>query len=133
MTSERLAIVREFSEAVASADYERFSATLDPDVVMYGTLGGLEQDRVVRGQRAVVDYFREIAETWEQLDATIERVVEAGDVAVVFLRERARSPHSDVEILSDTAVVVEVRNGKIIEVRGYMNRDEALKAARISA
>jgi hypothetical protein len=59
----------------------------------------------------------------------IEGLVEGDDVAVVFWRETARSHQSDLKIRYDTASLFKVRAGKIVEMTGYLDRDEALRAA----
>jgi ketosteroid isomerase-like protein len=124
-----LEVVRELCEAMEANDWGRSPDTLDPDVVQYGTRGGIDQDRVIRGREAVLDYWREIQQAWAGLDIEIEQLLDAGDDVVAFLRETARSRHSDLDVQSDTAMVFTVRSGKIVEVRGYMDREEALRVA----
>jgi ketosteroid isomerase-like protein len=51
---------------------------------------------------------------------------------VAFWRETGRSRHSDLEVESQTATVFRVRDGLIIEMTGYLDRDEALRAAGIA-
>jgi ketosteroid isomerase-like protein len=132
MAKEALEVVREQCEAMAANDWSNPGKTLDPDVVQYGTRGGIDQDRVIRGREAVLDYWREIQQAWAGLEIEIEQLLDAGDKIVVFMRETARSRHSDLDVHTDTAMVSTVRNGMIVEVRGYMDRDEALEATGLS-
>jgi ketosteroid isomerase-like protein len=125
-------VVRELSAAINSDDQERQADLLHPDVVQYGTRGGIDQDRVFRGREAVLAYWQEIGDTWESQTYEPERVIEAGDLVVVFWREVARSERSDLEVRTDTAGLVRIREGKIVEIRGYMDRDEALEEAGIA-
>lgn len=113
-------------------DRARFIEMLDEEVVQYGTRGGIDQDRVVRGREAVVEYWDEVVDSWEGIEVEVDRLVDAGDVVVVFWRETARSRHSDVEIQSDTAIVVRVEAGKVVELRGYMDPEEAMEAAGLT-
>jgi ketosteroid isomerase-like protein len=129
MPSEALAVVRDFFDASA-VDDARLSATLDPDVVWFGTRGGLDQAQVLRGPEAVIAYMREIREPWEQFDVKVERVIEVGDAVVVLMHETAQSRHGGPEMQNDTAVIIKVRQQKIVEMTGYLDRDEALRAAR---
>jgi ketosteroid isomerase-like protein len=122
-------IVRELSEALNVDDTERMAATVHPDVVQYGTRGGIDQARVVRGREAVLQYWDETAEMWESLRFEPERLLEYEDLVVAFWRETGRSRHSDLEVESQTATVFRVRDGLIIEMTGYLDRDEALRAA----
>jgi ketosteroid isomerase-like protein len=131
MTSGAADVVRELSAAI-NGDQERQARVLDPEVVQYGTRGGIDQDRVIRGREAVLEYWREVAEAWESQSFELERVIEAGDVVVVFWHETARGRHSDLEVQTDSASVIRLRDGRIVELTGYLDRDEALRAAGVS-
>jgi ketosteroid isomerase-like protein len=48
---------------------------------------------------------------------------------VVLWHEIARSRHSEQEMETNTAVIYTVRDAKVVEARGYMDRAEALEAA----
>jgi ketosteroid isomerase-like protein len=126
MASEALAVVQRWLEA---EDTERMLDCLDPDVVWFGTRGGLDQDQVLRGPEAVLEYVREIREPWERFDFEVERFMTAGDTVVVFMRETGRPHQSSVDIQNDTAMVFTVRDEKIVEMTGYLDRDEAVRAA----
>jgi ketosteroid isomerase-like protein len=133
MTSGPLVVVRAFFELTAAGDFDRLSDILDPDVVFLGTRGGLDEKRVLSGPDAVVAYLRdEITDPWERYDVEAERLIEAGDVVVAFLHETARPRHGDVEMQSDTAMTFKVREQKIVEATGYLDRDEALRAAGLT-
>jgi ketosteroid isomerase-like protein len=47
---------------------------------------------------------------------------------VAFLRESVRS-RGGLDLQKETAVIIKIREGRITEARGYLDRDEALKAA----
>ena len=134
MTSEALAVVRAFFDLTAAGDFARLSDILDPAVVFLGTRGGLDEKRVLRGPDAVIAYVRdEITDPWEQYDVEAERLIEIGDAVVAFLHETAQPRHGDLEMHSDTAMIFRVRQQKILEATGYLDRDQALEAARLTA
>jgi ketosteroid isomerase-like protein len=134
MTSGALVVVRAFFELTAAGDFDRLSDILDPDVVFLGTRGGLDEKRVLSGPDAVVAYVRdEITDPWERYDVEAERLIEVGDSVVAFLHETAQPRHGDLEMQSDTAMIFKVRQEKIVEATGYLDRDEALQAARLTA
>jgi ketosteroid isomerase-like protein len=133
MTSETLAVVRAFFDVVAADDVARISDSLDPDVVWFGTRGGLDEAQVLRGPDAVLEYLREVREQWAHFDVEVERLIEAGDAVVVFMRETAQARHGGPEVQSDTAVIIKLRQQKIVEMTGYLDRDEALRAAGLKA
>ena len=132
MSADAADVVRELCDALNADDTERMAATAHPDVVQYGTRGGIDQDRVVRGREAVMEYWDEVAGAWESLRFEPERLIERGDLVVAFWRETARSRHSDLEVESQTATVFRVRDGLIVEMTGYLDRDEALQVAGIA-
>jgi ketosteroid isomerase-like protein len=81
MTSEAVAVVQTFFALAAAGDFARMSDTLDPDVVWFGTRGGLDEDQVLRGPDAVLEYLREIQEPWERFDVEIERLIECASAS----------------------------------------------------
>jgi ketosteroid isomerase-like protein len=129
---DAIGVVRELARALNEADFDRAAKILDPEVVHHGTLGGIDQDRVVRGRDAVLEYWDEVGEAWASLRFEPERLIARGDVVVVFWRETARTRHSDFKIETQTAAIFRIRDGRIFELRGYLDRDEALRAAGIS-
>ncbi len=128
MTSEALAVVRTFFELAGAGDYAGIAEYLDRDVVWFGTTGGLDGHRVIRGPDAFLDYLREIEGAWEQFDLEVEQLIESDETVVAFLRETARG-RGALDLQNETAVVIKVREGLIAEARGYLDRDEALEAA----
>jgi ketosteroid isomerase-like protein len=96
-------------------------------VVWLGTHGGLDAHRVVEGSDGFLKYMQEIEQAWERFEVEVERVIESDDVVVAFLRETARG-RGAIDVENETATVFKVRDGKIAEVKGYLDRDEALEA-----
>lgn len=131
MTSGAVAVVRAFFDLAATGDLAGVRDCFASDVVWFGTRGGLDEDQVIRGPDAVLEYMREIEDTWERFDAEIERLIDVGDTVVALLRETAQARHGDLEVHNATAVIIKVRQQKMVEVTGYLDRDEALKAARL--
>jgi len=77
----------------------------------------------------VLEYMIEIQEPWEVFGVEIERIIEVGDVVVVFMRETGRARHGGPEVQNDTAMIFKVRQERVVEITGYLDRDEALRAA----
>jgi ketosteroid isomerase-like protein len=124
-------VERFMAVAAASEDRAALRPLLDPEVVWFGTRGGLDESRVMRGPDAVIAYMREISEPWSNLRFEIEETVEAGDAVVLLLREVGRSRHGGPEVQNATAMIFRVRDGRILEMTGYLDRDEALRAAGV--
>ena len=63
----------------------------------------------------------------------VQELIDAGDKVVVFQREYQRGRSSGLELVVDAAVLVDLRDGRIVRFQGYMDRAAALKAARLPA
>ena len=121
-------LAKAIGRALAAGDLEQLGAELAEDVVMYGTVGGIDEHRVMHGRDDVVAYFGEVVAAWEQIEAAIEAIHVEGDAAVLLHHETAHTVHTDVPVESDTATFLRVRDGKVVEIRGYMDQAAALAA-----
>ena len=128
------AVVEEFLGALQRRDISSAQHVLHPQVVMRGTVGGLDEQRVMTGPDQVISYFQEIGDVWSEIDLQSDGVLETPDGRVVLLmRETARNDRVGVELTDETAIVFELEDGRIKEFRGYLDRDAALAAAGVTA
>ena len=130
MTPEGLAVVRAFLNVAAAKDYAGLKRFLEPDSAWFGTRGGLDEQRVVRGADAWISYLQEIEDPWQRFDFDMERIVDIDDTIVVLLRETAQSRHAGLQVQDQTAMIFKVAGHKVVKARGYLDRDEAFAAAR---
>jgi ketosteroid isomerase-like protein len=133
MSEENVEVVRHTYDAFLRSDWNSMSELIDPDVEFLGTVGGLEEGRVARGAQE----FREIVEqedleAWDERRFEPEDFLDAGDCVVVLQREYRRGRASGVDIETDTAVVFEVRAGRVVSIQGYMDPAAALEAVGLS-
>jgi uncharacterized protein len=130
MSEENLAVVRTSVEAFLSGDVKTALGALDPDVEWHATVGGVDEGRVYRGHEEVIQAFADYFEVWERMQMEAEKFIDAGgDDVVVFFHEVAKGRQSGAVVETRTGTVQTVRNGKIVRVRSYMDRAEALRAA----
>jgi ketosteroid isomerase-like protein len=132
MTFAPAELVRRLVELSVSDDAAAISDMLDPDVVWFGTRGGLDESQVLRGPDAAIAYMRETQEPWEEFAIEVEEVIETADAVLVLVRETGRARHGGPEVQSDTAMIFKVRRERVVEMTGYLDRDEALRAAGIA-
>jgi ketosteroid isomerase-like protein len=133
MSKENVEVVRRSCEAFVAGDAETAMAALDPQIEWHATVGGVDEGRIARGHEEVVQAFIDYFEVWERLEMRTEEFIDAGgDDVVVFWHEVAKGRESGVVVETDTGTVQTVRGGKIIRVRSYMDRAEALEAAGLS-
>jgi ketosteroid isomerase-like protein len=130
MSQENVNVVRRANDAFLSGDIQTALAALHPQIEWHGTVGGFDEGRVAIGHSEVVQAFAEYFAVWERMDMRAVEYIDAGaDEVVVFHHEVAKGRESGVVVESDPATINTVRDGLIVRVRSYMNRDEALEAA----
>jgi ketosteroid isomerase-like protein len=133
MTAQNVEIVRRSTEAFAAGDVETAMAALDPQIEWHATVGGIDEGRVAHGHQEVIEAFMDYFETWERLELRAEEFFDAGDEdVVVFWHEVAKGRKSGVVVETDTGTIQTVRDGKIVRVRSYMDREQALQVAGLS-
>jgi ketosteroid isomerase-like protein len=130
MSQENVEVVRSANEAFLAGDVEKALAALDPGIEWHATVGGIDEGRVYRGREEVVRAFVEYFEVWERMEMRADEYIDAGgDDVVVFHHEVAKGRESGVVVETDTGTVQTVRDGKVIRVRSFMDRRDALEAA----
>ena len=133
MSQENVEIVRRVYDGALRSDWSTMPELLDPDFEFRGTVGGLEEGRITRGAQQFMEVFeKEDLDAWEERRFEPERFIDAGDCVVVLQREYRRGRTSGVELELETAVVFEVRGGRVVRIQGYMDPVSALDAVGLS-
>jgi ketosteroid isomerase-like protein len=133
MSQENVKLVREAMESWLAGDLEKAAQALDPKVEFHGTVGGLQEGQTATGLPQILeDFEEEDLEAWEERRLEAEEYLDAGDNVVVLLHEYRRGRGSGVELEAKTATVVGVRDGRVVRMQGYLDRDAALAAAGLS-
>ena len=128
MSQENVEIVKRASEFLARGD-PGMTDLFDPNVELYGTVGGLEEGKVLRGLSEITRAFEtENDDVWDEHRIEPHEFIDAGDRVVVLHHEYQRSK-SGAELVIDTASIHDLREGRIFRIQGYMNPAEALEAA----
>jgi ketosteroid isomerase-like protein len=131
MSQENVEVVCRSYEALLQGDWDQVAQLHDPDVELPGTVGGRSEGSVWRGVQQIRQEFQqENAEAWDEGRQVLERFIDAGDRVVMLLHEFRGGKGSAIE--ADTAVVFELRNGRVIRNQGYMYRASAFEAAGLS-
>jgi ketosteroid isomerase-like protein len=86
---------------------------------------------VANGRDAVIAKFQDWLGAWDDYRAIPEEIREVSDDTVlVFAEEFARGKDSSIEVRSRRITgVYELRDGKILRFKAYLDRAEALQAA----
>ena len=133
MSQENVEIVRGAQEAFLAGDIDAALDALDPEIEWHAAVGGLDEGQVARGRTAVVQAFADYFEVWERIEMSAEKYIDAAsDEVIVFHHEVAKGRASGVVVETDSATIQTIRNGKVVRVRSYMDRRQALEAAGLS-
>ena len=135
MSLENVELVRRGTEASNRRDIEAMLQTFDPGIEYYAALPGLlgGEATVYRGHAGVRELFEELYETLDELQVEYAEVRDLGERVVATGRLWTRGRGSGADTDSQFGSVVDFMNGKAIRVRSYLNREEALAAADLSA
>jgi ketosteroid isomerase-like protein len=129
MSEENVEIVRRLSEFLERRDWDGMTDLFDPNVELHGTVGGLEEGKILRGLNQITGAFdTELDDAWDEHRIEPQEFIDAGDRVVVLHREYQRSK-SGVELVVETASIFDVQDGRVVRIQGYMNPTEALEAA----
>jgi ketosteroid isomerase-like protein len=126
MSQENVEIVRRIYGAFQRDDGDDAMQFVNPDIELHGTSGGLSEGNVARGIEAVrqtLEAWDE--EAWEETKLSPQEFIDAGDQVVVLQHELRRGRGSGVEVESDTAVLFELSDGRVIRIQGFMDQGEA--------
>ena len=124
MSQENVEVVRELWEAYSRGDIDRVIALSDPYVVLV-TL----EEGPLYGPDAVRANYARWMEAWrEEPETTVEEVIGNGDHVVVIACFRGRGRGSGVRIAERLYEVYTLRNGKVLRVDEFSDRDQALEA-----
>jgi ketosteroid isomerase-like protein len=129
MSEENVETMRRAAAAMISGDAATALSLLDPEIEWHATVGGIDEGRVYRGPEEVAKAFADYFETWERIELRVDELLDTdGEDVVTLWHERARGRKSGAVVETDTGTVNTIRNGKIVRVRSYMDRSEALRA-----
>jgi uncharacterized protein len=133
MSEENAEVVRNAFAAFERGDIEGVLRLCDEDIVISQPpdLPGVSHEQ--RGHPGVLEAFAIWPEQWEDYRIQLLRVEAApGGKVFVTQRDSGRGKQSGVEVDMDFSLVFTVREGKISELRLFVQEDQALEAAGLS-
>ena len=134
MSQENVELTRRATDAYNRRDVDAMLEQLDPEVEWHSALSILLSGKrtVYRGHRGVREWFRELDQVVDKIHIEYTDIRELGDRVIAIGHIRTRGRGSGVETESLVATVSDVKNGKVVRVRSYLDLDEALDAAGLS-
>jgi ketosteroid isomerase-like protein len=130
MSQENVETFRRGADAYNRRDVEAVLATLDPRVewhpLLQVLLGG--EATVYRGHEGVRELVRELDEAFSELRNDLSEVRDLGDRVLAIGHLRGRGKESGVVTETEIVWLVELKNGRGIRIREYLDPREALEA-----
>jgi ketosteroid isomerase-like protein len=131
MSQENVETMQRGFDALNRRDTEALLEGVHPEVewcpVFQVMLGG--EATVYRGHEGVREAFREWYDTLAEIHVEIWEIRDLGEQIVGIGRIRARGQESGAEVESPGGWVVDLKDGKAIRVREFLDPKEALEAA----
>ena len=128
MSQENVELAKAFYDAYNARNSEALERLLHPEaeITTVSAKGGLGGDW---SRGTTRQYFEQLDEAWVGLRIEIEDYRELGERVVALGVVRAAGMSSQVEVATDFAAVLVVRDSQIVLVDSYGNWKDALEAA----
>ena len=81
-----------------------------------------------RGREGLREWFTDLHQEWETFQTRVTRIDERGDRAVLTIDIHARGRVSGVVIDGDLYHLVELRDGMILRLEAFRDKDAAMQA-----
>jgi ketosteroid isomerase-like protein len=105
---------------------------IHPEVEIHSAIASAFKGEPYRGYDGAREWLAGLDENFERWDLEVDEIRERGQVAAVLGAIHARGRGSGLELDLPTTLVVEFRDRKVIRLRIFQDRDEALAAAGLS-
>jgi uncharacterized protein len=93
----------------------------------------VEEVDAVCGHQALIGWTKRWLEAWSSYSDSVEEIIDGGEIVVAAISIHGRGRTSGVEIRQRFFHVFEMREGRILRLREYLDRDSALEAAGLRA
>jgi ketosteroid isomerase-like protein len=88
--------------------------------------------RELRGVQGLVEGWRDWLEGWDSYVVHVEEILDAGEQVVSLVRIKGRTTRDGVEVEHTPAAVWTVKDGVVVGLTFYLNREQALEAAGLN-
>jgi ketosteroid isomerase-like protein len=103
-------------------------SVIDPEIESLANwMGGTRYVGVEGFRKLWLDWL----EPWASYHQEVEELIDAGDRVLVLARDRGQRPDVNAEIEIIASSVWEVREGRVVRVAFYTDRDDAFDAAGV--
>jgi ketosteroid isomerase-like protein len=126
MSSSNVEIARRATDAFNHRGIDAWLGQVDADIVWY-VFPDEPDPGPFRGREAVRALAARWMDLFSDLRFEVKEYIDVGDYVLVPARVVGRMPGSDTDVGIDEVFVNKCRNGRIVEVREFRTKEEALE------
>jgi len=131
--ARRLYSLRPDAAGVVRGDFDDvFLDYFHANVEIVPPLSYPDTESSYRGQEGVRRWFRQMDEIWDDWRFEAERLFDAGNQVVAFVRVSGSAKRSSAALTISVAHVLTLRDGRVTRAHVFLDRSEALEAAGLS-
>jgi ketosteroid isomerase-like protein len=131
MSQENVKLQRRLTEAFNARDVEVFIALCDPNIELHSTFA--ELGAVYHGHDGVRRWHQDFEDAWEEkIRLEAQAYFDLGESTLVYSVWHGRGRHSGVDVALPAAQVSRWRDGALIYIKGYADREDALSDLGVS-
>ena len=128
MASAHEATVRQVYEAANRRDMDAILAGTHEDCEVHPVLGANLAANVYRGHEGVRQWTRDLWGEWESFEVSVGEVTERGDWLLYEVGILGRGRASGADIDAELFHLARMRDGLIVRIEGFRERDAAVRA-----
>jgi ketosteroid isomerase-like protein len=131
MSQENVEIDRQAVEAFNRHDFEAWLEHFDRTITWWAMTHEPEPGPF-QGHEGVSKMAARWLDLLPDLRVEVKEYIDAGEYLVVPVRICGHDPDSDADVVGEEVLLNKYRDGRIVEVREYRTREEALEAVGLS-
>jgi ketosteroid isomerase-like protein len=130
------ALAARFSGVLTAGEVNRYLSDaalrdyFDPEVEWVPAPQSLLAGSSYTGYDGVRRFWTDFLSAWDEYEVEPVEFIDQGDQVAVIMRMTARTKELEIDELWSSLSTL--RDGKVVRVQGFTNRDGALEAARLS-
>src|ERR687891_2090997 len=129
MSQENIDVARTAFDALNRGGFDEALAYVDPEIEFEPPKETLERPRDFKGYEALRERWKLLLEPFEDVRLKPIEFIDVDDESVIVVfRLGMRGRASEVPVQAEPAYVLAIRGGKIVRIRAYLQKDEALEA-----
>ena len=132
MSEENVEVVKELFRAWEAREPTRATRLIHPEIKVDFNSWSFLSPPSADGREGLDDTIRDWFTAFQGIAFHPERFLDAGDHVVVAMRFTAKGRESGVAVETESAGVYTVRDGLVVELRGYETVADALEAVGLS-